>query len=128
MIEQEPYHILIILNRIPPTAQDLLDSWVHEKKFDEFDLEVKFQDERWAHSIPTRQSTRQTHSDGMGSELLDISTDGNIQIGDSLDNSLGLLYEHRQPKPGENFFYYRTLNASFVRKTFVLLLLILYHK
>lgn len=30
------------------TAQDLLDSWLHEKKGDDFNLEMQFKDEKWA--------------------------------------------------------------------------------
>ena len=29
-------------------AQDLLDSWLHEKKRDDFNLEVQFKEEKWA--------------------------------------------------------------------------------
>ena len=46
------------------TAQDLLDSWLHEKKRDDFNLEVQFKDEKWAQrSKPLEHVTRNSVSE-----------------------------------------------------------------
>lgn len=45
-------------------AQDLLDSWLHEKKRDDFNLEVQFKDEKWAQrSTPLEHVTRNSVSE-----------------------------------------------------------------
>ena len=41
-----------------------MDSWLHEKKRDDFDLEVQFKDEKWAQrSKPLSQVTRNSVTD-----------------------------------------------------------------
>jgi len=45
-------------------AQDLLDSWLHEKKSDDFNLEVQFKAEKWAQrSTPLEEDTEDRYGD-----------------------------------------------------------------
>ena len=54
----------LLLHQYLHTAQDLLDSWLHEKKRDDFNLEVQFKDEKWAQrSKPLEHVTRNSVSD-----------------------------------------------------------------
>ena len=49
------------------TAQDLLDSWLHEKKRDDFNLEMQFKDEKWAQrSKPLEHVTRNSVTEDYG--------------------------------------------------------------
>ena len=53
-------------------AQDLLDSWLHEKKHDNVNLEVQFKEENWAQrSKPLEEVARGPASeDDYGDHLL----------------------------------------------------------
>ena len=54
----------LLLHQYLHTAQDLLDSWLHEKKRDDFNLEVQFKDEKWAQrSKPLEHVTRNSVSE-----------------------------------------------------------------
>lgn len=52
-----------------------MDSWLHEKKRDDFDLEVQFKDEKWAQrSKPLSQVTRNSVTDDYyGGDFVDTS-------------------------------------------------------
>ena len=54
------------------TAQDLLDSWLHEKKCDDFNLEMQFKDEKWAQtSKPLDKCTRNSVSEDSYGDFVD---------------------------------------------------------
>ena len=54
----------LLLHEYLHTAQDLLDSWLHEKKRDDFNLEVQFKDEKWSQrSKPLDHVTRNSVSE-----------------------------------------------------------------
>ena len=54
------------------TAQDLLDSWLHEKKRDDFSLEMQFKDEKWAQtSKPLEKVTRNSVSEDVYGDFVD---------------------------------------------------------
>lgn len=80
MLLSKPFNLL--LHQYLHTAQDLLDSWLHEKKRGDFNLEVQFKDEKWAQrSKPLEHVTRNSvseycHDDFVGtSDLLLRSRD-----------------------------------------------------
>lgn len=56
------------------TAQDLLDSWLHEKKRGDFNLEVQFKDEKWAQrSKPLESVTRNSVTEDYYDDFVDTS-------------------------------------------------------
>jgi len=55
-------------------AQDLLDSWLHEKKRDDFNLEVQFNDEKWSQrSKPLERVSRNSTTDDYYDDFVDTS-------------------------------------------------------
>ena len=54
------------------TAQDLLDSWLHEKKRDDFNLEMQFKDEKWAQTgKPLEKVTRNSVPEDSSGNFVD---------------------------------------------------------
>lgn len=76
------------------TAQDLLDSWLHEKKNDDFNLDVQFNNETWAkRSKPSDELSRASvTSDYYGNHLLQ-SHDWTSPISSNLSPSLNIMGE-----------------------------------
>ena len=55
-------------------AQDLLDSWLHEKKRDDFNLEVQFNNEKWSQrSKPLERVARNSTTDDYYDDFVDTS-------------------------------------------------------
>ena len=67
-------------------AQDLLDSWLHDKKHDDFNLQVQFKEEKWAQrSKPIHAVTRNSVTEGYyGDDVVQQSHDWTS--GSSLNN------------------------------------------
>ena len=67
-------------------AQDLLDSWLHDKKDDDFNLQVQFKEEKWAQrSKPIHAVTRNSVAEGYyGDDVVQQSHDWTS--GSSLNN------------------------------------------
>lgn len=64
----------LFLHEFLHTAQDLLDSWLHEKKRDDFNLEVQFKDENWAQrSKPLEHVTRNSVTEDYYDNFVDTS-------------------------------------------------------
>jgi len=64
----------LLLHKFLHIAQDLLDSWLHEKKRDDFNLEVQFKDEKWAQrSKPLEHVTRNSVTEDYYDDPLDTS-------------------------------------------------------
>lgn len=64
----------LFLHEFLHTAQDLLDSWLHEKKRDDFNLEVQFKDEKWAQrSKPLEHVTRNSVTEDYYDNFVDTS-------------------------------------------------------
>ena len=69
-------------------AQDLLDSWLHDKKHDDFNLEVQFKEEKWAHrSKPIHAVTRNSVTEGYyGDDVPVVQQSHDWTSGSSLNN------------------------------------------
>ena len=64
----------LLLHEYLHTAQDLLDSWLHEEKRDDFNLEVQFKDEKWSQrSKPLAHVTRNSVSEDYYDGFVDTS-------------------------------------------------------
>lgn len=90
------------------SAQDLLDSWLHEKKHkdDQFNLEVQFKHEKWAQQgKPLEQVTRNSVTDDDYSDYRDMA-DQFLQSHDwstlnsyhsnQVPNAMGKIYSSRE--------------------------------
>lgn len=64
----------LLLHEFLHTAQDLLDTWLHEDKRDDFNLEVQFKDEKWAQrGKPSEHVTRNSFSEDCYDDFVDTS-------------------------------------------------------
>ena len=69
--------VFVVVVVVLPVAQDLLDSWLHDKKHGDFNLEVQFKEEKWAQrSKPLHAVTRNSVTEGYyGDDVVQQSHD-----------------------------------------------------
>ena len=74
-------------------AQDLLDSWLHEKKHGDFNLEVQFKEEKWAQrSKPLEEVARNSVTrDRYGDDLLQSHDWTSMNSYDNSSPSLNIM-------------------------------------
>ena len=76
------------------TAQDLLDSWLHEKKNDDFNLHVQFNNEAWAkRGKPSDELSRASVTDGYYGNHLSQSHDWTSPSSSNHSPSLDVMGE-----------------------------------
>ena len=61
-------------------AQDLLDSWINDKKLEDLRLEAEFSDEQWAHTSPDQ------YAEDKG--LFGLVNGGLLDLNDQLNGTL----------------------------------------
>ena len=95
------------------TAQDLLDSWLHEKKRDDFNLEVQFKDEKWAQrSKPLGHVTRNSVSEDYYHDDLVGTSDPLLQSG--AWKTLNSSHTSQSPNAMGKLFSVELLCSSFI--------------
>ena len=69
-------------------AQDLLDSWINDKKLEDLRLEAEFSDEQWAHTSPDQHTFKghPAHAEDKG--LFGLVNGGLLDLNDQLNGTL----------------------------------------